>query len=427
MLSFILFSLCATTLFGYNNVVDIPNPMLKPELCGREGVLKSAVCDLNLLLSNKSKNVIDGVINKINEINTTEYGVLIIDKMNKYDVTSKEIELYARNVHDSWGIDGILIFISIKDRGIYISHSSKFDVILKANILDNIIENMKPSLREKNYEHAITIAIVRTNNVIHNIQNNTIDINKDEKNAETILLFVILLLSFGSFFGIYYNNKYKIEQLNKGLSAQHHLVRDVKNMNKENYMSETCPCCLENFELTFSDEFTGAQVLTDINAFHNVPNNRPFAMRCKHIMCYKCLKDHIRISNKSAKCPMCRALISEDTIITEMPSRSNIITTRPRLNYSLKSNRLNEILYRIERAKYKYPSVITSQLSSQMRVAVTDNNITVFSNLVIKNEGDVKKNIALLSEREHMAKSGKSGSKSSWSGGRSSGGRGGRW
>ena len=119
------------TLAGSYKPTDILNPMSGAEtvkFCGRPDVPRSAICDPDNLMSKDAKDVAEGFINAAK---TAEIGVVVIDKMASSFVLFSSYEAaaekFARAVHDSWGVgdkdaqNGVLVFLSIKDRTFFIS------------------------------------------------------------------------------------------------------------------------------------------------------------------------------------------------------------------------------------------------------------------------------------------------------------------
>jgi hypothetical protein len=70
----------------------IPNPFNSPKLCGRSKVEKSAICDIDHLLVEESKNVIEGYVNAIT---SAEIGVLIIERISSQYIKDSSSTHYA--------------------------------------------------------------------------------------------------------------------------------------------------------------------------------------------------------------------------------------------------------------------------------------------------------------------------------------------
>ena len=155
---------------------DVPNPMTSPAECGRQLAGKSSVCDPDKLLSDESKDVIEGYINKMKV--PTQIGVLVIEKMaqRQLDTSGNDIEaageLMARGIHDKWGVgdktkhDGVVIFLSITDRYAYISRGVGLRRTLSSAVINGIIEHMRPWLRKQDYEKALSTAVLEIDMVL---------------------------------------------------------------------------------------------------------------------------------------------------------------------------------------------------------------------------------------------------------------------
>ena len=107
---------------------ELPNPLENPAFCGRKHVLRSKICDPDDMLSNDSKDTLEGYIDAIK---AAELAVVVVSKISSSFIDNDNIdeasEQFALNLHNRWGVgdkkkqNGILIFVSIGDRSIYIS------------------------------------------------------------------------------------------------------------------------------------------------------------------------------------------------------------------------------------------------------------------------------------------------------------------
>jgi uncharacterized membrane protein YgcG len=147
---------------------DIPNPMIDPKACGRDSssIRRSAVCDPDHLFKKNDADIIEGYINAISK---AQIGVLIIKKMvtRGYSSENAAAKVFATATHNSWGIgsadsnNGILIFLSIEDRVIYISTGTGVMDRITASTVDSLIRLMKPSLRQLEYGVAVQNSIIQ--------------------------------------------------------------------------------------------------------------------------------------------------------------------------------------------------------------------------------------------------------------------------
>jgi uncharacterized protein len=146
---------------------DVPNPLINPAACGRPDVSKSVICDPSRLLKKESKDVIEGYINAITG---AQLAVVIIDEMSYRFKGSEDIELaserFARSLHNTWGVgdkatdNGILLFLSIKDRSVFISTGAGVQNKISKRYIDYLINEMKPDLRSREYGSAIEKTVV---------------------------------------------------------------------------------------------------------------------------------------------------------------------------------------------------------------------------------------------------------------------------
>ena len=118
---------------------QVPNPMLYPQVCGREDedIARSAICDIDKMLSNDDKNLVEGRINLFLDKHEglAEFGVCLVRKMSNHYISGADgideaAKRFGEAVHDKWGVgdstkhNGVLFFMSIEDRIVYISRGS---------------------------------------------------------------------------------------------------------------------------------------------------------------------------------------------------------------------------------------------------------------------------------------------------------------
>eukprot|EP01084_Bolivina_argentea_P102029 182844_1 len=161
-----------------------PNPTLNYEECGNDD--KSFICDPQKYLTNSKKVEIGALLlsMKNEEYIKCDYiqksrksgvhiGIVIIDTFSSYPIVDgitlnnknkyKLREIYAKKIHKQWGVgtkycnNGILVFLSIKDKVIHISTGSGVKHIINSYWIKNtLIANiMKPLLKRKQYSTAV--------------------------------------------------------------------------------------------------------------------------------------------------------------------------------------------------------------------------------------------------------------------------------
>jgi len=73
------------------------------------------------------------------------------------------VEAFARSLHDAWGVgyktplggSGVLIFLSIDDRVLYVSRGGALDSVLSDSRIDRIIDGARPKLRQAKYAEGL--------------------------------------------------------------------------------------------------------------------------------------------------------------------------------------------------------------------------------------------------------------------------------
>ena len=159
---------------------SFPNPESDPESCQSS---YSRICDPDGQLSAKDANNISERIESF-EVNTPlackdayfplQLGVAIVKKMdlsNYYvmgdeakDEAAKELGM---GIHDDWGVGvdtpcggtGIVLFLSIEDRKVFISTGAAAKKVLDKDRLGQVIKQMGAYLRQSEYGNAVVRAI----------------------------------------------------------------------------------------------------------------------------------------------------------------------------------------------------------------------------------------------------------------------------
>lgn len=438
-------------------VKDIPNPMLQPELCGRQGVDHSAICDPNNLIDKEEKDVIEGIINNI-DTKIAEYAVAIVPKMKigMFSNVENSAESYARTLHDEWQVgdkdlqNGVLIFISVDDRITYISRGKGLNAKLTDSNLDMVIEHMRKYLRTRQFGKAIEAAILETKEIASGVV-----VPTKESHLETYVVLSIFAAVIGYGFWSHHVESEKLASYRKGQAALSRLTRDVKNLENEKYSCTSCPICLEEFDTSCLGKEVEEVVSSSKDSKEReekpmLPQHRPVSLKCGHIMCHSCLDQYFKGPTDSSRCPICRENIdpanSQPTTNNSNSNNSSDTPTPQQSNSTYNSswtysrgyyphccsgfNSNAELIYRLNRMQFLYPRVMTPQLHSSMTSAVQSGSQREFMAAAAARELEVGTVISDIVQRRaaHAAGSkGSSRSSGSFGGGRSSGGRGGRW
>lgn len=264
---------------------DVPNPMLNPSGCGRSNVPKSAICDPSLFLTEENKDVIEGFINGVVG---AQIAVAVIGKMSQSFVANGDLEAasgrFARTLHDTWGVgdketnNGILIFLSLNDRVVYISTGVGVQGKLTGQFIDYLVTEMKPDLKSAHYGTAIEKTVVQIGLILSgksNIQ------EKISANGRLNNLFIVLFSILGaSGVGYVVIEGMKLHQLRKGRKALDSFMTEIAEAGEnKNFLSDSCPICLESFSVPKSatsvsdeDALEGQRVGADNNSYGSVSN-----------------------------------------------------------------------------------------------------------------------------------------------------------
>ena len=258
---FFLFNIINTLSLSSHLPTDLPNPNIDPFKCNRKNVKKSAICDIDNLISEESKNVIEGYINSIN--NNVEIGIGIVSKMNDNYIKTfnNDIDIAAKNfaksLHDTWKVgniqsnNGIIIFLSISDRVVFISTGKGVKDKLKDYTIDNIVEKMRPYLKNADYGSAIELSIIHIDTVISNGKSSLSSekFNKYWYQNSNIQGWIFCILFGGGLITYSYYTHQKMRKLEKGEVALQKLMKEVKNARDDNsdeqqpYLTSSCPIC----------------------------------------------------------------------------------------------------------------------------------------------------------------------------------------
>jgi len=164
-------------------VNDFPNPVLDPRACGRS--TSSAVCDPDHLLSREAADRMDGVIDAARKeykirctatgkMHDIQVGVAVLNKMNSPGLCDENTrsgcgraaEEYATSIYDRWGLgepqcgNGVLIFISKKDRQMYVKTGSSTQKRLTSSKIIEMMDVMKGHLRQGHFDMALEKGLI---------------------------------------------------------------------------------------------------------------------------------------------------------------------------------------------------------------------------------------------------------------------------
>jgi uncharacterized membrane protein YgcG len=470
----------------------IPNPMISPEKCGRENVPKSAICDLHNLLKSEDKDVIEG---KINEIQDIEIALVIIQKMKKTSGDSEDsidslAQEYATHLHNHWGIgsaikqNGLLLFLSIQDRAIYLSRGTGLSTQLNHIVIQLLISHMKPFLLEGQYAKAIEAVLIEIDLLLHDQPNSAVHTASVKQHYFQSIVYGFVACLFGVLVYYGYRQHQQEEEMRRGERALSRLIKEISSESENKFRFSSCPICMEEFHYS-PNTSEGKQ--EDFRELEELPNAgrvsthprllahltlsipaplespsspslpspstdplRPMALHCGHAFCFACLETYLKDKKNGKKCPICRSPVDPaaaaaappppppsnypssshhqpydptDCHHTNTSSSSPHSETDTRFRYHSP-----ELMYRMNRMRYLYPTVMTADTYERMNRGVVNQSASEVIQAVQARRDEVTRQLADITHRRAQQRSGSGGSsRSSWGGGSSGGGGGGRW
>lgn len=354
---------------------DVPNPMIDPLSCGRANVPRSALCDPDRLLTKDKQDELEGYMNAFT---LADAAVVVIKQMDLNSVRAPDVDLaaerYARGLHDRYGVgnkdtqNGVLIFLSIDDRAVYISTGKGLSEKLHKIMIDFVIDHMKPELRKGDYGGALATCLTNIDVILSGkdeamiakaYKHHRASKRSDDDNDTFSLL--VWLAVFGGFLGWAFwrsaAERRRIQNLDQGRLKLEKLLKEMENShgNQNKFEASSCPICLEDFdaikvptsaannlrtalggdlsggtsevtavplEITSIDttpaprstvEEEGSPMDDDIPAPPKSTTiaSKTVSLRCGHVFCLGCMEEYLK-SDQHNRCPICRKNITGD-------------------------------------------------------------------------------------------------------------------
>lgn len=298
------------TLKQATSLDSFPNPTTDyNEFDTGRGCKPSFICDPHKYLSLNQGDEIDTLIQDTKDKKLAEFGIAVISSFQDYGYYSyydkaSLAKKYAKSIHDQWGIgrkdinDGILIFVTIKDRYLYISTGRAIkDIITDDFIINYLIpKELAPYLRKSEYGSAMKYAVEDIIDLLENHQNGTssalmrkyknhqrsVKLDEYEETFESfniligkwLYIIAAAIFIYGVFIPDPKSEMYAKFNQDKAEfdSYLDKLQRDVWN----NKLHLSCPLCLEQFK--FAQEI----------------NSKILSLECGHNYCSDCFQDSIK-------------------------------------------------------------------------------------------------------------------------------------
>jgi len=375
-----------------------------------------------------------------------QISIVIVPSMSTQDLPHSyslddAVKMFARTLHNEWGVgnscgrksSGILLFVSIHDRSMYVSTSNGVQAVLTTERLEYIMEQrMKPYLKNERYYKALESFVVSVEEYFESGPPSVL-----EQNAGLLILAGIL----GIFGIIQWFQSRQVNQYEEVQEQLSKLDREKALLKMGQYKCTSCPICLEDFksgsveynESECSDEGTPLNIAGgDVIGSDGLPVR---ILRCGHAFNETCWKDWMRKGRNSSdvtKCPVCKMDINEptatqttDTSTTQndhvppSPTSRPLRRRRTPTNYDVNRWYRAERNFRLTRMMTRYPRYIRPSQIERW----TDSN---YQDRMVNDREFVRKN-----PTERRAGSSNSNNtthkRNNYGGGRSSGGAGSSW
>mmetsp|Transcript_25388 Transcript_25388/g.37391 ORF Transcript_25388/g.37391 Transcript_25388/m.37391 type:complete len:491 (-) Transcript_25388:221-1693(-) len=453
-----------------------PNPFEKGSSCG-----SSHLCDPDQILRPSDVTMLNEKLLSLEQRHfircndnerggpSVEMAVALVEKISipphilkkhKESAIDKETEKFARELHDDWGVGiptekcgstGILLFISIQDRSIFISTGGAVQRILTDRRLDEIIESIKPMMRSLNYATAVREVISEIDVLL----------KKGPPSAfEKALGFMeeYFIFMFIAFIGlIVWYDSYKTSKERRVYAEVESQLSQIDQeramLLQDQYRCISCPICLEPFAPPQQEtNNTSGSISEDNGASADQPtigsDGLPLKLlRCGHVFDDSCWKEWVASGQGDVrKCPICREDVtgsSPSTTSTILPSSESIaasdaadptsssVPNSPLIRRSAQSRSsalqerrrgLNalETQFRLMRLMNRYPRYI-----NQSQVRRWSN--PEYDGRIVQDREFVRSKPTTQSTSSSSGSRGGHRSSGGFGGGSSSGGRGGRW
>ena len=310
------------------------------QLCTTENFTKTRICDPDNYI--KDVNMVQRRIAELETKNfenctsTIQFGLVMIDKMQLSDIYVNNEDLhdyivsngrrYAKYIHDFFGVGrqtcggtGILLFISIQDRVIYLSISVGLNQILTQSRINSIIELMKPYMRVGSYEDGVIRAIQAIEHYIVTGPPGFWEAHHDFIICFGFVIFFVTVPMLSE----YFKRKRKRSQIREYNDVQKKLAqfdRDRRLALMGKYECSSCPICLEDFT-----SCTKPAPRID-NEAETLISKDTYILNCGHAFHESCWQEWKRKSNKydAALCPVCRERTNESNVTENEENFQNV-------------------------------------------------------------------------------------------------------
>jgi uncharacterized membrane protein YgcG len=271
----------------------------------------------------------------------------------------------AQTIHNQWGVGfptqcggtGLLLYLAIDDRQVYISRGSALTDILNDSMLLAIIEDMKPYLRAKEYGEAVQVAVVELTQLVHGervVHSQTAARSGSDELRFKTLVGVLLTFYLAVLALVFFIRKDEWDEERAVTTKLKQIENDRARFLQGRYNATSCPICLEDF-------IRAPQATTEETPLlrHNINHNQEYPLGsdgerlkllpCGHVFDMTCWNK--LLPDQKRTCPICRSLVGSN-----LESPDNFVTGGQVITHDLY---YQEQSYRLERLHHRYPDYVT--------------------------------------------------------------------
>lgn len=433
----------------------IPNPMIDASSCHMRTF--SFLCDPNdILTAEQKKTIAEESIGhfflpssnicgpKDDEI---QVAVAIIRKMDVHHVSeddednvllemAKELAIQTHNdwgvgtVHESCEGTGVLLFLSVEDKTCFISVGKALSNVLTDWRLDYIISKvMKPDLRLNQYDKAIMEAVRQIKSYVNQgppalqerMQSTFLDF-------VPFILFMLLALTFVRI--AEFQQRRSRSEYAAVCSQLNEIERSRALALQGEYNCKSCPICLEPFQINSNSsekseskeekkDAENEKLLRDVSiGSDGLPVK---LLRCGHVFDETCWNEWAKNGRGDPTvCPICRTNIGKSFTLPHADTSERFITSSTTstadVSTPVVAQHSNEMNFRLNRLMLRYPRYISQSNIILWSQDGYDGPITRDPDFIRRDPGN--HSYSMKQERCYTT---------SFGGGKSSGGRGGKW
>jgi uncharacterized membrane protein YgcG len=468
------------------------------EACATNNFSGRRLCDPGNILSQEDATILEEKILRLEQYSVcdtdnqgkdveemegdVQMAVVIVPKMDlsstatvHFSTMDEAAEFHARSIHNMLGVGnvldpsdsstkkkcrnllsslpsssspsistGILLFISVQDRSMYISTSNAVQPILTPKRLDIVLETMKEYLRQRDYDKAIQVCVHQIEYYFNNRAPKFLEIYGE------YIFFASILLVLGLW---HKRNERKSREYAAVHSRLSQIDRDRALVLMGKYTVTSCPICLEDFQQVSSEEEASNSTSTNTN--HNNDRSAPVekyigsdgkpiqVLRCGHAFDETCLRNWISRGTNVQNCPICKEPIAgpiePTTTISSTRSdtlrRRDISTTTSSQEISSLDDNISsssswfehERTFRLRRLMVQYPRYVNSSQLTRWTNPNYNGSLAQDQDFVRSNPSTANGSGGVSHNTQSGGWSSGGGGGGGFGGGSSGGGRGGGW